>query len=513
MDIKLFLEKLSSILKGAWRYRWLGMLSSIVVALVGWLSIGLLPDYYRANAKIYIDTQSMLQPLMRDISVSLDPDIRIQKMTKMLFSTPNIERIARMSDLDLHYDTRLEREEFLKKLEQDIQFQQQGNSNLFTVVYDHQSPEVAKLVVQSILNLFMEMTLSDTRTDTVVAQRFLDDQIGGMEERLVSAEQNLAKFKRRHMAALPRQDQTYYETLQSVLVELEQTKIDIAIEKSKQESLEKQLRGEEPVLGLSSSGDIRSLHPLIRNLNQLEENYQSLSQLYTAKHPDIQRVLGQIEALKQKIDGESSQASWAMTAEELNKNPVYQQIKIQLSETTSKLASLGAKQEELGKQASLMEQKVDNIIETEARLSNLNRDYRMNQQQYQALLSKREAARFAEEIDDTAENLKFKIIDPAYVLASPIWPNRNVFNLAVLLASLIAGIVSAVAISQLKPVFFDKKSLEQYFGAPVLAMTHFERTPSYMLAAKRQTILLSAGVMSLFASFLILYLLTSAGAL
>lgn len=512
MDIKQFIEKGLSLLKGAWRYRWFGLIASLIIAIVGWVAIGILPNYYRANAKIYIDTQSLLQPLMRDISVSLDPDFRIQKMTKMLFSTPNIERIARMSDLDLQYTTKREREEFLKKLEYDIQFQQQGRSNLFVIGYDHQDPEVAKLVVQSILNLFMELTLSDTRTDTVVAQKFLDEQIGSIEQRLVDAEQNLAKFKRSNMAALPRQDLTYYESLQALLMELEQTKRDIAIETSKQTSLEKQLRGEEPVLGMSSSGDLRALHPLFRQLNQLEENYKNLTQVYTGKHPDVMRVKAQINALQMQIDNESGDSAWVMTQDELNKNPVYQQIKIQLSEVTSNLASLKAKEAEITKQAAIMEEKVDSIIETEAKLSNLNRDYRMNQQQYQALLAKREAARFAEEIDDTAENLKFKIVDPAYVLSSPIWPNRNVFNFAVLMASLVAGFATSLALSQLKPAFFDRVSLEQYFGSRVLATIPFERTQSFTLAARRQTILMAAGVMVLFAGFILLYLLTAAGA-
>lgn len=511
MEMRQFLEKLIGYLKGVYRYRWIALFASILIAVVGWVMVGVIPDYYRGNARVYIDTQSLLQPLMRDISVSLDPDVRIQKMTRMLLSQPNLERIARMSDLDLEYHSRAEKEAFIKKLESDIQFRQEGRSNLFNLSYDNPDPHVAKLVVQSMLNLFMELTLSDTRTDTVVAQQFLDTQLDEYQQRLIEAEQGLASFKREHIGNLPRQDLTYYQTLQALLQELEQTRLEMAIVNSKRNSLERQLRGEEPILGLTGSNDMRLLHPLIRNLRELEEKYNKFSQFYTDKHPDVIALKAEMKALNTKITQEQDSQVWALSQEELNQNPVFQQIKIQLSEVTSEYASLEAKKSEIEKQVDIMEQKVDKVIETEAKLSNLNRDYLMNKQQYQALLAKREAAKFAEDIDDTAENLKFRIVDPPYVSSMPVWPKRGLFNLAVLLASIIGGFVAALGFSQLKPGFYDKGSIEQALRVPVLATIPFEKSSGHAISMRRQHLLYLTAVAGLMATYVLIYLLSARG--
>ncbi len=505
MDIKEIVEKLSGYLKGIWRFRWFALANTIVFAVIGWVVVALIPDFYKAHSKVYIDTQSLIQPLMRDISVTLDPDVRIQKMTRMLLSWPNLERIAQMSDLDLQYHSKAEKEEFLKKLEHDIKFKQSGNSNLYLLSYEHTEPEVAKLVVQSVLNLFMEMTLSDTRTDTVVAQKFLDQQLDQYETRLITAEQSLAQFKRNHIDHLPRQDQTYYEQLQSLLAQLEQTRIDLNIAKSRQAALDDQMRGEAPMLGLTSAQDFKTLHPLIRNLRERESVLEKLEQLYTQNHPDVIAVKNEIRSLNQRIENEQNDVRWEYTAEELNKNPVYQQIKIQYAEATAEVAAMQSQYDELNTSARLMETKVDQIIDAEAKLANLNRDYQMNHQHYQALLQKREAAKLAEDIDDTSENMKFRIIDPPFVTSLPSWPKRGLFNLVVLLGSMVGGIGVALLITQVKPVYYDRVSIENSLQLPVLSIIPFEKDMKFQQTMRAQNIAFAVAMLFLIGSCVILY--------
>ena len=50
--------------RGLWNYRWWGFLATLAVGSVGTLVIMAIPNQYEAGARVYVDTQSILKPLM-----------------------------------------------------------------------------------------------------------------------------------------------------------------------------------------------------------------------------------------------------------------------------------------------------------------------------------------------------------------------------------------------------------------------------------------------------------------
>ena len=87
-------------IKGVWKYRWLSVAVAWFVALMGWFYVYQMPDNYEASARIYVDTQSILRPLMAGMTVSPNPEQQVTIMSRTLISRPNVERIIRMVDLD-----------------------------------------------------------------------------------------------------------------------------------------------------------------------------------------------------------------------------------------------------------------------------------------------------------------------------------------------------------------------------------------------------------------------------
>src|ERR1700761_6756017 len=86
--------QLYSYLTGAWHYRWIGMAVAWGVCLIGWAALVVVPNQFKAVAKIYVDTDTMMAPLMRGITVTTDPDQQVAVMLSTLLTRPNLEEVV-----------------------------------------------------------------------------------------------------------------------------------------------------------------------------------------------------------------------------------------------------------------------------------------------------------------------------------------------------------------------------------------------------------------------------------
>src|SRR3979409_454221 len=88
-------------LRATWRYRWLAVISAWIIALGGWIAVYLMPDRYEASARVYVDTQSVLRPLLAGLAVQPNVDQMVTMMSRTLISRPNLEKVIRMADMDI----------------------------------------------------------------------------------------------------------------------------------------------------------------------------------------------------------------------------------------------------------------------------------------------------------------------------------------------------------------------------------------------------------------------------
>jgi hypothetical protein len=123
---------------------------------------------------------------------------------------------------------------------------------------------------------------------------------------------------------------------------------------------------------------------------------------------------------------------------------------------------------------------VDRLPKVETELKRLNRDYDVNKSNYNRLLASRESAEMSEDVEQTGDNVKFKIIDPPRVPLSPSGPNRPLFSSIALLLGLAVGMALAFLLSQVRPVFFDRRTLRQVAGYPVFGAISRVMTPDVL---------------------------------
>jgi polysaccharide chain length determinant protein (PEP-CTERM system associated) len=153
--------QLRELLPALWRHRWWGLLTTLALGTLGAIGVMLIPNKYEATARVFVDTQSILKPLMAGLAVQPNVDQQVQMMARTLISRPNVERVMRMSDLDLKITDTREREQVVDMLIKKIEFKPSGGNNLYTVAYRDDSPEASRKVVQSLLSIFVESNLGD----------------------------------------------------------------------------------------------------------------------------------------------------------------------------------------------------------------------------------------------------------------------------------------------------------------------------------------------------------------
>ena len=468
-DLQQTLTQILDYVKGIWIKKRYVIISSWLICPIGFFYVLNLPDVYSSKAQVFVDTRSVLQPLLRGLAIQTNPDQEIQMMAKTLLSRSNVEKIARESDLDIETTSEGEFESLVTSLTREIKLSSTGRDNIYNISFSDEEPIVAQKVVQETLDLFVEGALGNNRKDTDTAGRFLNEQIAEYESRLTEAEQRLANFKRQYNDILPLAG-TYYSNLQGLNDELEATRLQIKQTQQQTESLKKQISGakQSDSFGVSNNDE-----PVLRTryddrIKALEEDLDRLTLRFTELHPDVVETKALLEKLETSRDEEIAAF---LNADENDQNQplseLNREIKLEVSRLQSQIASLKVKETDIQNKIAGLESKVDLIPQIEAESTALNREYGVTKQKYEELLSRREAADLSRRADVSAEDLQFRIIEPPLLPKRPSGPNRLIFYTVVLALGFGSGIGIAFLISQLNPILIRPKQLLSISDYPI----------------------------------------------
>src|SRR6266702_6307983 len=250
-------EQLGQILmriRRALRYRYYALAVAWGAAIIGWLAGLAMPDVYESMTRVYVDTNSMLKPLLNGLTVNTDVGSRIEMISRALMGRPNLERVARETNLSARARDEQDLARVITVLGERIKLEG-GRDNIYTLRYSDSDPQMAQRVVKTLLVSFVEDTFGVKRTDDHTAQEFLQVQIKEYETRLRDAEEKLAAFKRQNVGLLPGEKSDYYTRLQTALTELQEARDRYRLATERRTELAKQLEGEEPTFGIFTGGD------------------------------------------------------------------------------------------------------------------------------------------------------------------------------------------------------------------------------------------------------------------
>src|SRR6266545_76594 len=494
-------EQLLALLRGMWQRRWIGLGVAWVTAIIGAIIVFRLPDKYEASARVYVDTQSMLQPLMAGMAVTPDAGQQVAILSRILLSRPNLEKIIRKSDLDTSAGRNAA--DLVDETVGSLNISRAGGDNLYTIAFRYPDGRKARDVVQAALSTFIEQSLGRTRSGTDSARKFVDDQIKDYESKLRESEARLQAFKLKYMGLLGTSGQSYFSQMTTITEQIKDARLELRVAEQTRDGIRKQLEEQTQRGPAATSRRVAGVPELDNRINEQKRQLDELLRKYTDQHPDVvstKRLLIQLlEDRKREIEVRS-RAAESDPGSPLTGDPVAQQLKVALNDSEANLTAVRARLGEYEARYNQLRSSAETLPKIDMELTQLDRDYGIQKRQYESLVARRETASLTGKLED-AGVAEFRIIDPPRVTPNPVAPNRLLLLGVLVAVSLFAGLATSWLVSQARPTFRDGRTLREVAQRPLLGMISMLPTHSLHVVRRRAALLFAGGVSGLVASY------------
>ena len=384
-----------------------------IMVYAAMLALGLTwPKVYTASTSIVVEEKRVVQPLMQGAAVATDVADRARLAREVIYGRKIMDQILEYAGWAKTTLTPTEHDAIIRKLTKRTTVTNNGR-DIIRIEYSDDDPERAFKTTQKLADLFIAETLSSKVAESQSAFDFINKQTEAYHEKLTKAEQQLKEFRTANLDARPGSDADISARLTQLQTRIQQATQDLKEAEVRKSSLEQQISGEAEVASvLSREGQYRS------RIADLQSRLETLRLSYHDSYPDIVQLKHQIDDLNQAIveDQQARAAAKASGRVVLNEgvinNPLYQQLKQELSQTKLNIEMLTAR---ISEAKRMLNQELDlgrRVHGGEAELSELTRDYQVNRDIYQDLLKRRENARVSMNLEMDTQGLAVKIQEP-----------------------------------------------------------------------------------------------------
>jgi polysaccharide chain length determinant protein (PEP-CTERM system associated) len=349
--------------------------------------------------------------------------------------------------------------------------------------------------VQSLLTVFVESNLGNSRKDMISARSFIDDQLRDYSQQLDGAEKRVAEFKARNVGYLPGEN-NYATRLDGAKDELSRTQAELDENRQQRNELTRQLAsvprliesinsgpdafGAGPPIG--GPGDAGAAAPAGASAGirvaELEQKLKALRENYTDEHPDVIRANRLLEQARQQAKDEEESAAARATpiapvtptrgVRTTAPNPVYDHLQIQLVSLETSIASLESRAKRNQGEVEKWQGLAKSVPEVAAEMAKLTRDYDVIKKAYDELLNRRESAKIGSDLETQTQTVQFRIVDPPDAPTVPAAPKRPLLLIVVLVGGILAGGAFVFLLAQADESISTVRELKEFVSLPVL---------------------------------------------
>lgn len=479
-------DELMVLLHGIWRRRWLALAVAWGIAMLGWLGVALIPNSYQSKARVYVNTQSLLEDKVGITQVQSQQDL--DRLRSTLASAENLEKVVRDTDLSQSVSGPREMAAKITKLRENITVMAQADPSMIDIsalsndsaLSDGANARIAQQVVQKLIDIFQEENLSGDRRETKQSLAFLDQRIAERAKQLEEADQRRVAFAQRYIGLLPGAG-SISQRMDAARQEISNIDSQLVQAQSALAAMNGQLAGTPQTLpGVAVAGGPSALSQAQANLASMK------ARGWTSAHPDVIAAQREVDSLRRSGGGGGGGGGGSTP------NPAYLSIKSMQAERAATVQGLQTRKAQLQADLNTMMSRQVDEPGVASEQEKLDRDYEVLKTQYDKLLADREEIRLRGEVKTETGAIQFRVIQPPSTPTSPYAPNRPVLLLGVLLLAIAGGIGVAFALGQLKGTFPTAARLEKAIGLPVAGAISQVRSTAQM-ATERQRLKWFAG--------------------
>ena len=467
-------------INAAWRRRWTGVVVAWLVCAFGWGAVTFIPNDYESSARLYVDADAVLTPLLSGIEADSAPASQLELLQRTLLSRPNLEKVISKTDLDLTVANPSDRERLISRLSNEIRVVPQTR-NLFTITYRDHSPKMAHDVVQTLLTIFVESATGGNRTDMENAKRFLEHQISSYEQQLRAAEKRRADFRIKYIDIFPGDINPSTFGVDQAKTQVKSLQGQLQDATSKRDALQKEVAQTPTLLVVENSSSPAAIANVQSQVAQAEDQLRVLLLRDTDQHPDViaqKKLIANLKANPEKPPPQPvTSATKPGDVKRSVPNPIYDSLKVRLVDADSQVTSLQRQLDEATSVRDRLEKFQREQPGLLAEFQNMDRDYGVLRSNYEALLGRLQSANIAQAADTQADKVKLQIVDPPEIPRIAVAPNRVLLLSGVLFAGMAAGAVIVLLLSQMDRCFNTVDDLRD-LGLPVLGGISIVRTRS-----------------------------------
>ena len=482
-------------LQMAWRRRWVILIPAVLVAAGVALYAWSLPNRYRSESLILVVPQRVPENFVRS-TITSDVGERLQSISQQILSRTRLERI--ILELNLYQEQRKTgiMEDVVERMRRDISVDigrprgRNDDSSSFRVGFSYGHPRTAMQVTERLASLFIEENLQDREILAEGTDQFLESQLEEARRRLLENEQRLEEYKGRYMGQLPTQMQSNLQVLQNSQAQLQAVSDAILRDRDQlaiqQRALvDAEAAGRATAASAAGRGQDLSAQPAAAQLEAARGALAAMKLRLKPEHPDVIRGERAVQELERKAAQEDLAQPLSPggtgAAPVIGNSPADVRVAEARRSLTQLQAQLAARQREEVRLKNVIAQyqaRVEAAPARESELVALTRDYDTLRERYTQLLSKREDAKIAANLERRQIGEQFKIVDAARLPERPESPDRQQLNIMGILAGLALGLGLAGLLEYRDTSLRCEDDVVVTLSVPVLALVPEIVTPT-----------------------------------
>jgi polysaccharide chain length determinant protein (PEP-CTERM system associated) len=451
---------------------------------------------YTSSTTILVDDRNIVQPLMSGAAVPTDVTDRSRNAREVIYGRKILDQILDSGGWLTKRPTLEEQERTIEGIKKRTTVAAVGR-NIIKIEYRDDDPERAFVVTTRFAELFIQESIAAKAAESSAAFDFIDQQTQEYHDKLASTEGELKELRSSSVDGRSGGDIEVNARLRALYARIESASQELREAEVKGALLHRQVSGEaETTAALRRESQYRA------RIGELESKLDALRLTYHDTHPDIVQVKRQIQDLTDVINAQrvrleqTKRSGPSEPDESVVNNPVYQQLRRELSQNEGTIDALKARIEEAQQQLQNEVSRGKRNQSVDARLAELTRDYEVNRNIYQDLLRRRENARVSMNLDRDKQGFTLKIQEPAAMPQPPSGPRFLHFVVGGILLGILVPVGLLLARLNFDPRIRTGSAISTRYEVLVAAVVPHLWSPKELKSLRLEVLLLTLAVVA-----------------